>query len=40
MRRIAAEGGGYGLRVACLDADISVPRLLEDQLGAGRPVAA
>jgi hypothetical protein len=35
------EGSGYGLRVASLDADISVPRLLEDQLGVGaRPAAA
>jgi hypothetical protein len=33
LRRIEVEGGGYGLHVASLDADISVPRLLEDQLG-------
>jgi hypothetical protein len=33
LRQIAVEGGGYGLRVACLDADISVPQLLADQLG-------
>ena len=33
LRRIDVEGGGYGLHVASLDADISVPRLLEDQLG-------
>jgi hypothetical protein len=41
LRKIEIEGGGYGLRVASLDADISVPRLPEDQLGAGtRPAAA
>ena len=33
LRHIAVEGNGYGLRVACLDADISVPQLLADQLG-------
>jgi hypothetical protein len=33
LRRIEVEGGGYGLRVASLDADISVPQLLADQLG-------
>lgn len=33
LRHIAVEGHGYGLRVACLDADISVPQLLADQLG-------
>jgi hypothetical protein len=33
LRKIEIEGGGYGLRVASLDADISVPALLEDQLG-------
>jgi len=33
LRRIEVEGGGYGLRVANLDADISVPQLLADQLG-------
>jgi hypothetical protein len=33
LRKIEVEGGGYGLHVASLDADISVPRLLEDQLG-------
>jgi hypothetical protein len=30
---IGVEAGGYGLNVAKLDADISVPRLLEEQLG-------
>jgi hypothetical protein len=33
LRKIEIEGGGYGLHVASLDADISVPALLEDQLG-------
>src|SRR5665213_1466058 len=33
LRHIAIEGEGYGLHVAALDADISVPRLLADQLG-------
>ena len=33
LRHIVVEGAGYGLRVACLDADISVPQLLADQLG-------
>jgi len=33
LREIEIEGGGYGLRVAALDADISVPALLADQLG-------
>lgn len=33
LRRIVVEGGGYGLHVASLDADISVPQLLADQLG-------
>ncbi|MSP03490.1 MAG: DUF2442 domain-containing protein [Acetobacteraceae bacterium] len=33
LRKIEVEGGGYGLRVASLDADISVPALLADQLG-------
>ena len=33
LRRIDVEGGGYGLHVASLDADISVPALLADQLG-------
>jgi len=33
LRSIEVEEGGYGLHVAALDADISVPRLLEDQLG-------
>jgi hypothetical protein len=33
LRRIEIEGGGYGLRVASLDADISIPQLLADRLG-------
>ncbi|HWK45008.1 MAG TPA: DUF2442 domain-containing protein [Stellaceae bacterium] len=33
LRKIEIEGGGYGLHVARLDADISVPQLLADQLG-------
>jgi len=33
LRHIVVEGNGYGLHVACLDADISVPQLLADQLG-------
>jgi hypothetical protein len=33
LRKIAVEGGGYGLHVPSLDADISVPALLADQLG-------
>jgi len=33
LRHIAVQGEGYGLHVACLDADISVPQLLADQLG-------
>ena len=33
LRKIEVEAGGYGLRVASLDADISVPALLADQLG-------
>jgi hypothetical protein len=33
LRKIDIEGGGYGLHVASLDADISVPQLLADQLG-------
>jgi hypothetical protein len=33
LRKIELEGGGYGLRVASLDADISIPSLLADQLG-------
>ena len=32
-RRIEIEGGGHGLRVASLDADISIPQLLADELG-------
>jgi len=33
LRNIEVEGGGYGLHVATLDADISIPSLLADQLG-------
>ena len=33
LRKIEVEGGGYGLRVATLDADISIPTLLADHLG-------
>ena len=33
LRKIEVEGGGYGMRVARLDADISIPALLADQLG-------
>jgi hypothetical protein len=33
LRRIEVEGGGYGLHVASLDADISIPSLLASQLG-------
>ncbi|HEY1932720.1 MAG TPA: DUF2442 domain-containing protein [Acetobacteraceae bacterium] len=33
LRTIEVQEAGYGLHVAKLDADISVPRLLEDQLG-------
>ena len=33
LREIEVEGGGYGLHVSRLDADISVPALLADQLG-------
>jgi hypothetical protein len=33
LREIEIEGGGYGLRVHGLDADISVPALLADHLG-------
>ncbi len=33
MRHIVVEGGGYGLHFPSLDADISVPQLLADQLG-------
>jgi hypothetical protein len=33
LRHIVIEGSGYGLRVERLDADISVPQLLADQLG-------
>jgi hypothetical protein len=33
LRAIEVEAGGYGLHVGKLDADISVPRLLEEQLG-------
>lgn len=33
LRHIAVEGGGYGLHIAAMDADISVPTLLANQLG-------
>ena len=33
LRVIEVEAGGYGLHVPALDADISVPRLLEEHLG-------
>ena len=33
LRKIVIEGGGYGLHVPALDADLSIPALLEDQLG-------
>ena len=33
LSKIEVEGGGYGLHVASLDADISIPALLADQLG-------
>ena len=33
LRKIEVEGGGYGLHVARLDADISIPALLADELG-------
>jgi hypothetical protein len=33
LRNIEVEGGGYGLHVAALDADISIPSLLAEQLG-------
>jgi hypothetical protein len=33
LLHVTVEGGGYGLRVDRLDADISIPQLLEDQLG-------
>jgi hypothetical protein len=33
LRKIEVEAGGYGLHVAALDADISVPSLLAEQLG-------
>ncbi|HET6609623.1 MAG TPA: DUF2442 domain-containing protein [Rhodopila sp.] len=33
LRRIDVENGGYGLHVPSLDADISVPHLLHDELG-------
>jgi hypothetical protein len=33
LRTIEVQEAGYGLHVPALDADISVPRLLEDQLG-------
>jgi len=33
LKALTIEGGGYGLRVKSLDADISIPRLLADELG-------
>jgi hypothetical protein len=33
LRKIEIEGGGYGLRIPSLDADISIPSLLADHLG-------
>lgn len=33
LRKIQIEGGGYGLHVAALDADISIPHLLAEYLG-------
>ncbi len=33
LRKIDIEGGGCGLHVASLDADISISNLLADQLG-------
>jgi hypothetical protein len=33
LLHVSIEGGGYGLRVEKLDADISIPQLLEDELG-------
>ena len=33
LRKIEIEGGGYGLHVASIDADISIPSLLADHLG-------
>lgn len=30
---ITVKGGGYNLRFDNLDADISIPQLLEDELG-------
>jgi len=33
LYKIDIQGGGYGLYVASLDVDISVPQLLADQLG-------
>lgn len=33
LSKIEVQGGGYGLHVEALDADISVPALLAEQLG-------
>ena len=33
LRKIEIEGGGYGLHVPHLDADVSIPSLLADHLG-------
>jgi hypothetical protein len=34
LKALLIEGGGYGLHVPALDADISIPQLFKDQLGA------
>lgn len=34
LRTLEIEGGGYGLHVPSLDADIAIPELLADRLGA------
>ena len=33
LRKIEIQGGGYTLHIPSLDADISVPQLLADELG-------
>ena|SRR5258708_39490141 len=33
LRKIEVQGGGYTLHISTLDADISVPQLLADELG-------
>jgi hypothetical protein len=40
LRKIEVEGLGYGLRVAALDVDISIPQLMADQLGSTRMTRA